>query len=380
MKIDFRYVFLCIILACVSFLTGVQLQKHQAFIPLKRLLRGQSPLIAPPHPELLNWDQAQNQKAQPQFVLSGLPLPEIENNRRSYQEKIQELLGMSRFPLWYRPAAEALGREDAGGVIREKWLLETEPGLKIPFYLSIPKDLKEKRPLVLVLYGHSSGKEETAGSLDTYQHRNAWALARAGFVTAAPDFRGFGELGWQGNWEDPQGHTYGKNIHVQDGISNLQRGRTVLGSYLYDLQQLTSYLKTRQEIDPQRIGVAGTSMGADIALWFVVLHPAIKAAVASHSTLISEPSLLDYTIPAHLCVHTIPGILDFFRLQDIPLLAAPRPMLLTFNLDAQSEVNRKNLEGLYQQSGNGDKISFVVRHGGENFDNAAAVEWFRKWL
>ena len=348
---------------------------------LKRFMRGLPFSIPMPVNSILVWDTQQRQISRPLYSLEGLQGASLLTARTIVVEKLKDLLHLERFPKNFPGTASFVERTSLTKVIREKWLLETEPGLKIPFYLLIPKNRTGRLPVILVLHGHSAGKIETAGILPSYHNGNALALAEAGYITAAPDFRGFGELGWTGNWDDSQGHAYGKNIHVQDVLNNLERGRTVLGTYLYDLDRLLGYLKTRSEVDPKQIGVAGTSMGADIAIWFAALNPEIRAIAASHPPILDEPLKLSAQNPAHACTLAIPDLTSFFDPATIPLLVAPAAMLISYNDGQQSNYNFERIRKFYGVNGHSNKVDRVVRHsGGENFDNARAIEWFKKWL
>ena len=367
------------LLFSLALVCGAWLQKQQIFMNARRVIRGLPLKPADPSLSILLWNTRQPQR--PSYPLDGLSLPEILANRKLYQEKIRDLLGTQRYPLQFRPPIEIAEKKTLGQLTREKILIETEPGLKIPFYLFLPADTDQKNnPVILVLHGHSAGKIETAGILDSYQHGNALSLAQAGYVTIAPDFRGFGELGWTGNWDDPIGHAYGRNIHIQDVLSNLERGRTALGTYLYDLRHILNYVKTRKNVDQHRIGIAGTSMGADVALWFTLLNTDIHAAVISHPPMLSLPITPHESNSLHPCVGTIPELNLFFNPTEIPLLAAPIPLQLSVHTSPQSKENARKVEWLYKTSGNTDKFSYTATSSGEDFDNAAAIEWFEKWL
>lgn len=78
-------------------------------------------------------------------------------------------------------------------------------------------------------------------------------LAAAGYVTLAFDHRGFGESGGRPRrHEDPQGK-------------------------LSDLRAAVSFLRTRLEFDPERIGAVGICLSGGYALKFVAFDPRIKA-------------------------------------------------------------------------------------------------------
>jgi len=96
--------------------------------------------------------------------------------------------------------------------------------------------------------------------------------------------------------------------------------------------------------------------------------------------MLSLPEIPSAENSEHPCVGTIPNLGLFFNAEEIPLLAAPTSMLVTYHQSPIAEANRKRLEWLYQTSGNAEKISFQSTPSGEDFDNGAAIEWFKKWL
>lgn len=78
-------------------------------------------------------------------------------------------------------------------------------------------------------------------------------LAAAGYVTLAFDHRNFGESeGQPRRHEDPQGK-------------------------LTDLRAAVSYLRSRPEVDPDRIGAVGICLGGGYALKFAAFDPRVKA-------------------------------------------------------------------------------------------------------
>jgi uncharacterized protein len=99
----------------------------------------------------------------------------------------------------------------------------------------------------VVLTGPLTGvKEQVAG---TY----AQLLAEAGYVTLAFDHRNFGESGGQ-----PRQH--------EDSAGKLA-----------DLRDAVTYLRSRAEVDPERVGVCGVCLGTAYALRFSAFDPRVKA-------------------------------------------------------------------------------------------------------
>lgn len=101
----------------------------------------------------------------------------------------------------------------------------------------------------LVFTGPLTGVRDQVAGL--YAER----LAAAGFVTLAFDHRNWGESDGRPRWhEDPQGK-------------------------LADLRAAVSFLRSRPEVDPARIGAVGICMGGGYALKFAAFDPRVKAFV-----------------------------------------------------------------------------------------------------
>ncbi len=364
-----------LIASLASLIAGAFLQREHAFMPIHRILQGRPFTVPSPSDTFLRWAFERWSASTPEFPLSNFTFQEMEAKRAAMVARIGELLRRSEYPVDFASQTRRIETVELGKVVREKLKIEVEPGLWIPFYLLIPKEAAGPLPCVLVLHGHSAGKIETAGLVQSYQQGNALALAEAGFVTAAPDLRGFGELGWSGDWDDPDGHNYGRAIHVDHVLASLQTGRTALGSFLYDSQKILDYLETRPEVDPNRIGAVGTSMGADIAIWLALVDSRVKSVVASAIQFFDFPTSPTDFGNYHVCIHVLPGVHNYFRIQEIPLLLAPRPVLFQ-----GIPAIRPRLEALYQQAEAPDRVSFYSNLGQEAFFNQPAIAWLKKWL
>ena len=125
-------------------------------------------------------------------------------------------------------------------------------GLKIAAHLYRPAGMKESdpaRPAVLCLTGYSGRKN--VATVDLPKH-----LAREGFVALAPDYRGYGE---------------------SEGV----RGRHRPLEQVQDSYDGITYLSTVAGVDPERIGIYGTSFGGGVAVWVAAFDPRVKAVVSS---------------------------------------------------------------------------------------------------
>lgn len=119
--------------------------------------------------------------------------------------------------------------------------------------LTLAGDLRLPAPGVaspapaIVFTGPLSGVKEQVTGL------YAGLLAEAGFVTLAFDHRNFGASGGE-----PRQH--------EDAAGKLA-----------DLEAATSFLATRPEVDPARIGACGICLGGGYALRFAAFEPRIRA-------------------------------------------------------------------------------------------------------
>lgn len=138
---------------------------------------------------------------------------------------------------------------------------------RVPAYLLIPKNLPPgtKLPAVLALHQTTSiGKAEPAGlGGKTNLHYGA-ELARRGYIVLAPDYasgvRPFGDYE-----VDP--YALGYVSSTMKGILNHRRA--------IDL------LQALEQVDPERIGVIGHSLGGHNALFVAAFDERIKAVVTS---------------------------------------------------------------------------------------------------
>ena len=111
-------------------------------------------------------------------------------------------------------------------------------GLKIAGILDLPADYKrgERRPAFIVLHGFGGNKDGQGQSVVAQQ------FADWGYVTLRIDFRGCGD-------------------------SEGERGRIICLDQVADTRNALSYFATREEVDPEKIALVGSSFGAAVALF-----------------------------------------------------------------------------------------------------------------
>ncbi len=117
-------------------------------------------------------------------------------------------------------------------------------------HLPEPRASTERLAAFLVLHGFGSNKDGGGGTVV------AKMLAGLGYAALRFDFRGCGE-------------------------SEGERGRVICKEQVKDTRNALSFLATRPEIDPKRIGVVGQSFGAAVAVYSAGVDRRIAACISS---------------------------------------------------------------------------------------------------
>jgi dienelactone hydrolase len=103
-----------------------------------------------------------------------------------------------------------------------------------------------------------------------------------------------------------------------------------------DLMAL-DYLCSRPEVDPQRIGVTGISMGATRTWWLMALDERLKTGVAVACLTRYQNLIQHESLKAHGIYYFVPRLLNYFDTEAVVALLAPRPVLfMTGDQDAGS--------------------------------------------
>ncbi len=175
---------------------------------------------------------------------------------------------------------QVLATEKGDGYLRKKISFATEPGDRVPAWLLIPDELvaggltpdeqatakvlaATKAPAMLCLHQTTGiGKDEPAGLGGLENLHYAHELAKRGFVCLVPDYPSFGEYPYDFK---VQGQHYGSGS--MKAIWNNIRAVDVL--------------ETLPEVDPNRIGCIGHSLGGHNTLFTAAFDVRIRVAVTS---------------------------------------------------------------------------------------------------
>ena len=206
---------------------------------------------------------------------------------------------------------------DLGSFSLERITLELNGIEDVPAYFARPNGTG---PFPAVLYNHAHGgnyalgKEELIRGSDALQ-KPAYAevLTSSGYAVLCIDHWCFGER---------RGLSESERFKMM-----LWHGQVLWGMMIFDSVRAIDYLATRPDVDFQRIGTVGLSMGSTMAWWVAALDERITVCV-DLCCLTDFQALIDNrSLDRHGIYYYVPGLLKSFSTASINSLIAPRPHL-----------------------------------------------------
>lgn len=274
--------------------------------------------------------------------------------KASLRNKLSELIGLDGMtPSYVR--AQRISADRSGGdepFTLEKYLLETERGVFMPFWLFTPKNLRpgERRAAIITPHGHGGGgKDAVAGvkddprvaeAIEIYNYDYGRKLAERGYIVAAPDARGFGERR-ESDGGDILAGSCARLNHMA-----LPLGRTAVGMFVFDLMRLADFMLTLDNVDGEKLGCAGLSGGGMQTLWFAALDDRVKLAAISGYFYGYLESLL--RMPDNCSCNYVPHLWEYADMGDLAALIAPRPLIIESG-DSDGLNGAPGLDNVYPQ-------------------------------
>ena len=321
------------------------------------------------------------------YTFSASNADEFETWKEAFGARLAEAMG---------PLPEAcdldpitLERVDAGSYWREKVLFNAEPDMAVVAYVLVPKDLAagERRPAILAAHGHGNGKDDVcridhgeSDRVDKIAELNygyAVELVERGYVVIAPDCRGFGE------------RRLGGSLPPRDSCNVLFNKAMLFGINLltlnvWDAMQSITYLQSRPEVDPDRIGCVGLSYGGTMTLFTTAMDERIKCAVVScylnsfGAFALGRGNFCGAQIP--------PGLLADGDMSDVACLIGPRPLLVESGIRdtgfpiAASRKAAADVRRCYEAAGVSERFDVDEFDAGHRWSGRKAYDWLEKWL
>ena len=276
------------------------------------------------------------------------------------------------------------------GYKRLKIEYTVDENLRAPAYILIPDNIKKENAAVIALAGHGygvadivglteNGEEKPEGGDPGYQKNFAVELVKRGFIVAAPELFGFGELMLSPN-----------ENHRRDGSSCFMLstqffmyGKTMAGMRVWQAERMFEYLLERGDIDPDRIGSMGISGGGLVSSFFAAYEQRVAAFVVSGYFCTFKDSIMSIY---HCIDNFVPGILKNGEMVDLFGLLAPSALLIEAGTDDNIfpieavKSSYKKLENLYKRLNAEDSLEIDIFKGEHQISGARAYDFLAKWL
>jgi dienelactone hydrolase len=328
--------------------------------------------------------------------------------------------------LRYAPPAVPLDPQviettDKGDYIREKITFASAPGMRVPAYVLSPKGVSKPAPGIVALHDHGGyyvhGKEKLV-EVDRepehlIEHRNSayggraytTELVKRGYVVIAIDAIYWGErrLDFQQMPPDlvkemQRRSQFKTGVQGTNSVYSLLEelmmryvtaaGATWLGLINHDDRVTVSYLQSRPDVDPERIGCVGLSMGGTRTDWLFGMDARVKAAVSAGWGT-DWSLLMDEYVGRHSWTQYAPGLAGNLELSDVMAMGMPGAFMIQqcakdelFPLEGMQKTSER-VRALYDKAGLSERYStkfYDVPHQFNVQMQADAFEWLDRWL
>lgn len=277
------------------------------------------------------------------------------------------------------------------GYKRLKIEYTVDENFRAPAYILIPDNATDKNAAVIALTGHGYGVGDIVGLTEDgsdkpegmdigYQKNFAIELVKRGFIVAAPELFGFGELMLAPN---PRHLKNSGNSCFMLSTQLLMYNKTMAGMRVWQAERMMDYLIERGDVDSARIGTMGISGGGLATSFFAAYEKRIKACVVSGYFCTFKDSVMSIY---HCVDNFFPGMLNHGEMADLFGLIAPRPMLIESGTDDDIfpidgvKSSYARLEALYDRLKVKDKLDIDIFKGSHQISGAKAYDFLVKWL
>jgi dienelactone hydrolase len=300
------------------------------------------------------------------------------NDQESRRQDLYSLLG--DLPDRHRPISAQVLTFDQGKSYSLETLLLDLNGLEpVPAYFIKPEG---DGPFPCILYNHAHGGDYALGKDELIRGRPA--------LQAPPYAEAFAASGWAALCIDAWlfGERSGRT-ESEVFKEMLWQGQVLWGMMVYDSLRAVDYLTPRPDVDPNRLGTLGMSMGSTMAWWLAALDPRLRVCVDICCLTDFEALIDSRGLDGHGIYYYVPSLLKHFSSAQINALIAPRPHLsLAGTLDpltppAGLDRIDRELKGVYTQSGTPERWllqRFDVGHQETPEMRQAALAFLEKWL
>jgi dienelactone hydrolase len=248
---------------------------------------------------------------------------------------------------------------------RLEWLsYEVEVGDRVPAIALVPDSATKSStaPAIVIWHQHNGqwhlGKSEPAGLAGNAMHHTGVALAKLGYVVLCPDALCFEER------QDPQENLKSGAFERFEFLRYVVAGKCMAWKNILDMRRAVDYLVSRPEVEAQRIGCYGHSMGSTHTWMVGPWEPRIKCLVGN--CCLPTYAAIHRTKMLHCFPNYIPGWEQFGDTPEIAGLIAPRRLHLNFGeTDQGSPIKEvrtgvKQIAEIYAKSNAAEQFSHYI--------------------
>lgn len=269
------------------------------------------------------------------------------------------------------PELKVLKEDRPKGLIRQLVEYESEPGIMVKGYLIKPQNISKPLPGVVAMHSTSdkqmvyiAGVEE--GKIVAFGYK----LAQQGFVVFCP-------LCFL--WHNKGERTYEQQVELFHKQHPNSKG---MAKMLFDAQRAVDVLVNLEEVDPERIGAMGHSLGAKEVLYLAAFDDRVKVTVSNEGGIGIDFSNWDDVWYLGKDIHNFGH-----QHHEILSLVAPKSFLLIGGDSADGEKSRPYVEAVlpvYNLYGNKRQNIELFNHGQGHSAIPAAekltYDWIKKYL
>lgn len=284
-------------------------------------------------------------------------------NPEAFAERLLRCLGGPwPEPCELRPKVQRTEQKD--GYRLEFLEYEVEPGDRVPAVLLVPDGVSatSPAPAVAVWHQHNGqwhlGKSEPAGLAGNPMHFTGVELAKLGYVVLCPDALCFEER------QDPDGRLKGGNFERFEFLRYVVGGKCMAWKNILDMRRAIDYLVSRAEVQGDRLGCYGHSMGSTHTWLVGPWEPRLKCLVGN--CCLPTYAAIHRTKLLHCFPNFIPGLYEFGDTPDVAGLIAPRALHLNFGeKDGGSPIEEvrdavRQIAAAYAQADAADRFTWLI--------------------
>ena len=285
-------------------------------------------------------------------------MDKIEISRKNIDQRLGEVPMKARELSGYvAPVAEVKsvfrGRYQRDGYAVEMYALHGEGDYVIPLLLFIPKTGSN---FSSIIYIHPRGKIADAAVEGRIEQ-----LVKKGYLVAAPDVIGTGETESR-----------------QSNVEAMLIGRSIVGIQAGDVIRVVNFLKSRKDINYNKIGAIAFDEMCPTLLHTAVFDPSISRIILV-SPLISYKSVVINKFYEFSFSSAVAGALTAYDLPDLIGCIAPRKIILA---EVKDQLKQPASQELIKGEFNFTRSVYSVKNAQDNLKVIPSKDFveFLKWL